>query len=228
MADARTATWSTRSEHAYPVLGWRSAVLWLSLASVGLLVAVLAWDRALADWLTREWGVVEDLQVACLLIASLLALRLPRARVAGRLPSAPDAGLALVLVGMAAREMDLDRWFMGRRIRISPTVVLPAPRPLIRYAMLAVVLLVTAAVAAYCAVRLRECLAEVPRLVEPWGLLMVAAVLLLLLTELFERPMGHLACCPTTFLEETLELIGALWLMLAMRARGLGERARHA
>ena len=228
MAQSRTAAWADGSGRAYPVLGWRSATPWLTLATAAALGAALAWDRAFADWLTREFGVVEDLQVVCLLAASVLALRLRRARAAGRIPTAPDAGFALLLAGMAAREVDLDRWLLGRRIRISPTLVLPAPRPLIRYALLAIALVLTAVVGAYCAVRLRQCLAEVGLLLEPWGLLTIAAALLLLLVELFEQPLGHLACCPVNFLEEGLELIGSLWLFLAMRARGLGPRPGEA
>jgi hypothetical protein len=225
MAESRVAAWADAAGRAYPVLGPRTALPWLTLAIAAALGAALAWDRRFADWLTREFGVVEDLQVVCLLVAAGLALQLRRARAAGRIPSAPDAGLALLLAGMAAREVDLDRWLLGRRIRISPTLVLPAPRPLIRYAMLAVVVLVTAVVSAYCAVRLRQCLAEAARLpLEPWGLLVIAAALLLLLVEVFERPLGHLACCPSNFLEEGLELIASLWLLLAMRARGLGPR----
>jgi hypothetical protein len=229
MAQSRTAAWAEGSGRAYPVLGWRSATPWLTLATAAALGAALAWDRPFADWLTREFGVVEDLQVVCLLAASVLALRLRRARAAGRIPLAPDAGLALLLAGMAAREVDLDRWLLGRRIRISPTLVLSAPRPLIRYALLAVALVVTAVVGAYCAVRLRQCLAEVGRLpLEPWGLLTIAAALLLLVVELFEQPLGHLGCCPPNFLEEGLELIASIWLLLAMRARGLGPRPGEA
>ena len=228
MAQSRTAAWADGSGRAYPVLGWRSATPWLTLATAVALGAALAWNRAFADWLTREFGVVENLQVVCLLAASVLALRLRRTRAAGRIPTAPDAGFALLLAGMAAREVDLDRWLLGRRIRISPTLVLPAPRPLIRYALLAIALVVTAVVGAYCAVRLRQCLAEVGLLLEPWGLLTIAAALLLLLVELFEQPLGHLACCPVNFLEEGLELIGSLWLLLAMRARGLGPRPGEA
>jgi hypothetical protein len=225
MAQSRAAAWSDESGRTYPVLGWRRAAPWLTLAAMAALGAALLWDRALADRLTVEFGWVENIQVVCLLAAAVYALRVARARAAGRIPTAPDTGLALLLAGMAAREVDLDRWLLGRRIRISPTLVWPAPRPLIRYALLAIVLLVTAAVAAYCAVRLRQCLAEVARVpVEPWGLLTIAAAVLLLLVEVFERPLSHVSWCPSNFLEETLEMVGSLWLLLAMRARALGAR----
>ena len=225
MSETRAAAWADAAGRAYPVLGPRTALPWLTLAIAAALGAALAWDRPFAAWITREFGVVEDLQVVCLLVAAGLALRLRRALAAGRIPSAPDAGLALLLAGMAAREIDLDRWLLGRRIRISPTLVLSTPPPLVRYALLAVVVLLTAVVGAYCAVRLRQCLAEAARLpVEPWGLLTIAAALLLLLVEVFERALGHMACCPSNFLEEGLELMASLWLLLAMRARGRGLR----
>lgn len=222
-----TALGSRRAEGAYPVLSWRGPVVWLSLAASVVLCACLVWDRALAARLTREHGAVEWLQVLLLLASAALALRWRRPLGTAWIPRAPDAAFALLFLGMVAREVDLDRWLLGRTIRLSPTVVIPAPRPLLRAVLLAVAAVLMAAVGAYCVARLRECLAEGARLLrEPWGWLALAAGLLLDLTELLERPLSHAACCPPAFLEEGLELIASLWLLLAMRARAL--RAREA
>lgn len=210
---------------AHTVLSRHYPALWLSVTVVAALGGVLLWDSALAARLTQEHGVVEWLQVLALLGAAGLALRIRSPGAARRIPTAPDMAFASLFVGMVAREIDLDRWLLGRTIRLSPSLVIPAPRPLIRALITTLAVTVFAAIAIYCLVRLRECIAEGARLLlEPWGHLILAATALLFLVELFERPLGRLACCPRSFPEEGLELVGSLWCMLAMRARSLGVR----
>jgi hypothetical protein len=110
-------------------------------------------------------------------------------------------------------------------LRLVADIVVPAPPPIVRAVLLALTLGLITAVGAYCAWRVHECVAEGRRvLFEPWGQLMLVAMAVLGLTEVFERPLGRLPCCPRTFVEEGLELIGSLWLLLAMRARALGVR----
>ena len=210
---------------AHTVLSRHYPALWLSVTVVAALGGVLLWDSALAARLTEENGVVEWLQVLALLVAVGLALRIRSPGAARRIPTASDMAFASLFVGMAVREIDLDRWLLGRTIRLSPDLVIPAPRPLIRALITALAVAVFAAIAVYCLVRLRECAAEGARLLlEPWGHLMLATTALLFLVQLFERPLSRLACCPRNFIEEGLELIGSLWCMLAMRARSLGVR----
>lgn len=206
---------------APPVLGWRRPPLWLPPLGIALaLGAVLAWSPATAARATRENGVVENLQVLALLGAAAFALRRRAAR-----PRAPDAAFALLFLAMVVREIDLNRWVLGRPLRLVADFVVPAPPPIARHVLLALTLGLIAAVSAYCAQRLHECVAEGRRvLFEPWGQLMLVATAVLGLTEVFERPLGRLSCCPRAFVEEGLELIGSLWLLLAMRARALGVR----
>lgn len=101
---------------------------------------------------------------------------------------------------------------LGRPLRLVADLVVPAPPPIARALLLALTLGLIAAVGAYCARRLHECAAEGRRvLFEPWGQLMLVGTAVLGLTEVFERPLGRLSCCPRTFVEEGLELIGSLW-----------------
>jgi hypothetical protein len=217
---AWTQPWARRSGAAHPVLGWRRPALWLPLGIALALGAVLAWSPAMAARATRENGVVENLQVLLLLGAAAFALRRRVAR-----PRAPDAAFALLFLGMVVREIHFQRWVIGRPWGLVADLIVPAPPPMVRTVLFALTLGLIAAVGAYCALRLRECVTEGRRvLFEPWGQLMLVATAVLGLTELFERPLGRLSCCPRDFLEEGLELIGSLWLLLAMRARALGVR----
>jgi len=219
---ARAQPWAGRAGAAHPVLGWRHPALWLPLGVALALGAVLAWSPAMAERATRENGVVENLQVLFLLGAAAFALRRRAAR-----PRAPDAAFALVFLAIVVREIHLYRWVLGRPWRLAADLVVPAAPPIARHVLLALTLGLIAAVGAYCVRRLHECLAEGRRvLLEPWGQLMLVATAVLGLTELFERPLGRLSCCPRAFVEEGLELIVSLWFLLAMRARALGVREK--
>ncbi|MBI4588903.1 MAG: hypothetical protein HY725_08675, partial [Candidatus Rokubacteria bacterium] len=54
---------------------------------------------------------------------------------------------------------------------------------------------------------------------EPWGHLLLAGAAIFGFVQLFERRLNHWLLLPRNFLEESLELVAALYFLLAMVAR---------
>ena len=192
----------------------------LALGAVAVLSLILFVNPPLAHWLTIEDGVVEWLQVILDAMAALLFAR-HLVRDGAHSPRSPfDVLIVAALIGLIIGELDVDRWLFGRKIiktsfLISGNVALP-------WRLLAA-LVVVGVPAAFGVYALRH----VPTLwregwsalAQPWGRVLAASVLVLALTELFERPLGHVPGVPHFFLEETLELVGSIGFVVAAAAR---------
>jgi uncharacterized membrane protein YidH (DUF202 family) len=200
-----------------------SAVLSSVLPGVvvaGLLLAVVVWDPGLAGRLVREDGVVEYLQVGLAVIALGIIVAS-----SARHPSPADVVLAALLAALAASEIDLDQRLFGiavidwRFFRRS-TVPLPV-RGLVAVVIVGTVL----ALLVYTAVRWRDLWNEAGAGVrDGWIPLLVAGLVLFGIPQPCERCLNRLVPLPRYFLEETLELLGVMYLALAIARR---SRAGH-
>lgn len=184
-------------------------------------VAAMAFTK-LGDLLVAEHGPFEWLQVVLFAGAAVICTRLaPLERAAGG-SGAPDSLLAAGFAFLAVSEMELPRLFLGKSIKISRLtrdVAAGMPREIILVFVMAAVVV---SLGIY-AIRRRAALAAWARraLGTAWGRLLLLGLSILVLTEVFERPLNRLggADLPRTMLEETLELLAALYCFLALTER---------
>ena len=196
----------------------------LALGAVAILFAIALVDPALAHWLTIEDGVVEWLQVildagGVLLIARHLA-RAPGGRV-----SPFDVLTVAALVGLIIGELDADRHLLGVKV-IKMTFFVNANYALGWRVLAGIVVIgVPAAFGVYALWHIRTIWREGwAALAQPWGRVLAASAVVLILTELFERPLGRVPGVPHFFLEETLELVASIGIFVAAAARGAPHR----
>lgn len=55
--------------------------------------------------------------------------------------------------------------------------------------------------------------------VQPWGRVLATSVVIAVLTEIFEKQLGHVPGVPQYFLEELLELVSSIGILVAAAAR---------
>jgi hypothetical protein len=179
------------------------------------LLALLAWDLGLAGRLVSEDGVVEWVQVVLLIAAAGLSGRRAISLIADGQPAAPDVLLTFLFVGLVIGEVDLDRRLFG--MRVIHTRFFTKPAVWWPYKLLAAIVVggVPLAVAAYTWRHRWQVWRSVLRLpVEPWGHLLVPGAAIIGFTQLFEHGLNSLLPLPPYFLEESLELVAALYLFL--------------
>ena len=186
---------------------------------MAILSAIALVDPPLAHWLTVEDGVVEWLQVVldaggALLIARHL-VRPPTGRI-----SPFDVLTVAALVGLIIGELDVDRHLLG--VKVIKMSFFVNSRYALGWRVLAAVVVVgvPAALGIYALRHIRTLWREGwAALAQPWGRMLAASALLLVLTELFERPLGHVPGVPRYFLEELLELVASIGIVVAAATR---------
>ncbi|MBI2204528.1 MAG: hypothetical protein HYU41_11830 [Candidatus Rokubacteria bacterium] len=199
-------------------------MLLVTLAAIAMVAAALA---IAAGDATREGGIVEWAQVA-LMTATVVVAMVSVARP----PAALDVLLALGFVAAIRAEVDLDRWVFGVSIVDGKFLMTDAAPPAIRLLVGAMIAGLVVATAIYAVSRRAELRGELPRLRrEPWGRALLAGTLLILLVQLVERPLNFVEASlsrvmpmPRWFFEESMELLGAAYCLLAVAQRAFAKR----
>ena len=188
---------------------------------MAVLLGIALVAPALAARLTAENGVVEWAQVLLEGGAVMLFGRelVRDARETGRV-SPLDLVVVASLIGLIIGEIDLDRTLFGTKVIANRFFV--NDRVAIAWRALAVLIVVgaPAAIGLFVVVRARIFWREGwAAIAQPWGRVLAASVGLAVLTELFEKPLGHVPGVPHFVLEELLELVGAIGLFVSGVAR---------
>jgi len=194
----------------------------LTVLTVAVVVAVTIADVGLADRLVSENGPIEWLQVALFTGTALIAARLATLEWAARRSGAPDLLLTAGFAFLAISEMELPRYLLGKSIKISRMtreVAAGFPRETI-------FVLVVAGLAVGLGVYAFRYRAHViawgwSALETTGGRLLLLGFSILVFTELFERSLNRMMGedLPKPMLEESLELLAALYCFLAMMRR---------
>jgi membrane fusion protein, multidrug efflux system len=199
----------------------------LVLASLAVLLAVAALDPPLAATLVDENNVVEWAQVVLTAAAGVLAFRQGRAaRREGRpvtLEVATVAAMIIICIG----EIDLDRVLFGTKI-ISTRFFVDSRRPLaVRALAMTVAVGAPLALGVWLLLHLRHLLrASFEGLRQPWGQVAAFGMVLFVVLEAFERPLGRIRSFPPHFLEEALELVCGICIFVGLVARGRAMMSR--
>jgi hypothetical protein len=194
----------------------------LTVAILGVTAIVTALDVSLAGRLVAEDGVSEWLQVILFAGAGAICLRLAALERATGGSGAPDILLAAGFAFVVVSELELPKILAGKikTDRLAHEVAAGHPRQIV---FVLVVGGLALAATVYTLRHLRELLAWAgSALRADWGHLFYAAAVILVITELFERPLNRMMASiglPRPLLEETLELIASLYCLLAMRQR---------
>jgi hypothetical protein len=191
------------------------------LIAVAVLSAVALVDPPLAARLTVENGVVEWIQVLLDAGAALLFGRdlVRNARETGRM-SPLDLAIVACLTGLIIGEVDLDRIVFGTKIIATRFFVNARVALVWRLLAMLVVVGVPVAIGLFVLVRFRACWLEGWAAVgEPWGRVLAVSLAFCVVTEVFERELGHVPGVPHLFLEELLELVAAIGFFVAALAR---------
>jgi hypothetical protein len=198
----------------------------LTAVIVGVMATVTATNASLAGGLVAEGGAVEWLQVILLAGAGATCIRLAVLDRAKGASGAPDILLAAGFAFMVVSEMELPRLLAGK-IRIERLLRDVAAGHSRQIVFVLVVGGLALAVAVYTIRHLPELLDWTwSALWTDWGRLFYLAAAVLVVTEVFERPLNRMmpsVGLPRPLLEETLELVASLYCLLAMRQRAAGR-----
>jgi hypothetical protein len=197
----------------------------LAILTAAALTATFLIDPPLADQLTRENEIVEWFQAALFAVAAALALSAAWDTYRAGASPVLEILIAGMLAGLIIGEVDLDRVVVGRKI-IS-TRFLVDTDVWIGWRLVAALCIAVppAALALYGLLRWTKLVAGIRRaLTEPWGRVFLAGLLLFGFVETFERPLGRVPGLPRYIVEETLELISAILLGVALVAHSRGDQ----
>ena len=194
----------------------------LTALTAVVVTSVTIADVALAERLASEDGPIEWLQVVLFAGAALITARLATREWGDRRSGAPDVLLTAGFAFLAICEMELPRRVLGKSIkmgRLTRDVAAGLPRETI---FVLVVAGLAVSLGVY-ALRHRADLVTWARaaLETAWGRLFVLGVSILVLTEICERSLNRMmgSGLPRSLLEESLELLAALYCALAMLQR---------
>lgn len=184
------------------------------------LTALVAWDLRLAGRLAAEDHVIEWIQAALLGGAAALSGRRALSLVGDSRPAAPDVLLTFLFATMVIQELSMGYRLLGIHIVLPRFFVNPAVWFPCRILAALVIGGVPLGVAAY-AFRHRGHVWRAARglMGEPWGHLFLAGVAVFGFAQLFERRMKTLLPLPRNFMEESLEMVAALYFFLGMIER---------
>jgi hypothetical protein len=186
----------------------------------------LAGDRIMAALLVSEGSPVESVQAVLLALAlALCLLRWRRLAAAGRSP-ASEVILAVGFFILLEGEIELWQRVLGSTMTYRHTFRQPPALFAVWLSLYALMLAGLVLVASYVLRRFATLLRwGLAALRTDWGRLLVLAVAMLVLTEVFERRMNRIL--PTMFprgmLEETFELIAGVYAVLALIERERAE-----
>jgi len=193
----------------------------LALITVAVLSVIALVDPPLAARLTVENGAIEWLQVLLDAGAALLFGRdlVRNARETGRV-SPLDLAIVSCLIGLILGEVDLDRLLFGTKVIATRFFVNAKVALHWRVLAMLVVVGVPAALAIFVVARFRAFWREGwAAVAQPWGRVLAASVALSVVTEIFEKQLGHVPGVPQFFLEELFELVAAIGFFVAAVAR---------
>lgn len=182
----------------------------------------LAWDRIMAALLVSEDSPLESVQAVLLALAlALCLLRWRRLVAAGRSP-ASEVVLAVGFFILLGGEIEVWQRVLGSTMTYRHTFRQP---PALFAVWLSLYALMLAGLVLFASYVLRR-LAPLLRwghaaLRTDWGRLLVLAVAMLVLTEVFERRLNRIlpTMFPKSMLEETFELIAGAYAALALIER---------
>lgn len=202
----------------------RSPVLLVTVAALAVLGGAVVISPA--D-VAREHGILEWAQVALLAATVLVALVS-----ATRAPAAIDVLVALAAAAAIRAEIDLDRWVFGIPIVDTRFLTRSGAPVAARLAAGLVIAGIAVATALYAVRRRVELRGELRGLFgRPWGRTLLAATALLATAQLFERQLAVIertlaavVPIPRWFLEESIELMGAAYCLLAVVQRVVAKR----
>jgi hypothetical protein len=193
---------------------WLVASVLPGLTLLILLHNLATWFPAFTEHLMHEDGPIEWWQVALALVGAVLVVR---AAVRRFVPG--DVLLAAVLVELAVAEVDLDRRIFG--VAVIDWKFVTQPRAPLPYRVLAgtVIVATLAGLLAYAAWNWRPILADaLDGLRGVWGPLVATGALLFAIPQPCERCL-NIGPYPPYLIEETLEVLGTLYLALGMAVR---------
>lgn len=195
---------------------------------IGIAVTAVALvNTSLAGRLVQEHGFLEWLQVGLFWGAAWLGAGDARREWAARRSGAPDVLLTVGFGFLAVSEMELPRLILGKSVkigRLTRDVAAGSPRE-VAFALLAAGLVIALVV---YALRYRGDLIAwgSSAFATPEGRLLLLGLTLLVATELFERSLNRMMGeLPRPLVEETLEVLAALYCFLAMAGRRARVRA---
>ena len=179
------------------------------------LVALLLLDPSRAGELVAEDGPVEWVQAGFLLAGWTVTVARALRRLARGQSAVPELLLGAVLTVGITVELSLHSW-VGFRIRHWRPSLRRSAGPVFPWVVLSVSVFVALAVARHL-IRHRRSLLHLARTLprSRWGQLTIAGAAGYAATQLFQDRIEHLMPRPSYFLEESIELVAALWLGLA-------------
>jgi hypothetical protein len=207
----------------------RSAIAVFGAAALGLGVVVI-FHPGVAGCLAAEDAAIEWIQVVFCSLALLISTTSTWMCYRAGRPIVFDVLVVAGFAGIVIGEVDIDKRLFG--VKIIATRFFVDGDILLPYRLLAVGVVVGTplAIGLYALANWRQLwLSGLDALRHAWGRVLLAAVLTFGAAQLFERPLGHVPGFPRYFLEESLELIAAIWFFLATtdRARALSRETRE-
>jgi hypothetical protein len=206
---------------AVPSMIGRAAVA-ACFAVALVLGSLIVVDPGLAGRLAAEDAEIEWIQVVLCSVALLVSLGSAWTSYRSGHPVLLNVLIVAALAAIVIGEVDIDKRLFG--VKIISTRFFVDPHIFLPYRMLAVAVVVGVplAIGLYALRNWRQLwLSGVDALRHAWGRVLLAGVLTFVAAQIFERPLGRVPGFPRFFLEEALELVAAIWFMLAVMAHRL-------